>query len=811
MPNRFKNPRKVLTPEEELTQEITLYDEGFYANKFKPQLEKPLIEIKNLSVNFQRASKLFEAVKNVNLTIKKGEILGIVGESGSGKTTLGRSILGLWPHAKGGVFIDGRLVPQNKISSVSSKNIWVYKRGQMIFQDPTSSLNQKQKVYSIVSEGLFNFGTLKEEINNKIKKINEELILLEKEESYLKNPYLRIEDNFQQQLKDKYEDFIKQEAILNEEYNDLMELAAYRKSFFDEREKLLNEQQEIVRETKKSIKFLKQKTRSDKVLAKENSQSDKDFIKNAYEEDKREFAKMKEKFAKNPERVNGRVQKRIDTSYKNLLKPLRKVKVFSVFSILKIESFPQKIDSKTLQDYISNLEIWIDDNRERYQKEPDFFVLCNLLLDLKLLQLKQKEVLSVLNTRGFDFIYKYINEKVANRINSTLEKINDLDRIHHQFEKKKNDASLSQETAYYTHMLRYLAKYRNYMINQIEEYRFLRIEFKQKATEHNEDNIKELYDFLRTENKKYDLIYLSLLTWKNEQQQHLLSLKEKFLIAKNEAQLNFLNQSLERLDDSNPGLQNLDEEVKRIFATKFAALKKELITLRDVEVKKLKATRALPDQKKLQNLYGEMKAYEEEKEKLLKSLKSPKQLKEAAYEKVTDVLKTVGLNAEDINKFPGQFSGGQKQRIGIARTIITNPDFIVADEPISALDVSVQAQVINLLKDLQSQYNLTLIFIAHDLAMVNYISHKIAVIYRGNIVEYGKANRIYNNPIHPYTKSLIAAMPSIKEVGKKLEVSEYSWADHSYNEFSDVKMHQVDEEHFVFGTAKEIKAWTKEK
>ena len=808
MPNKFKNKRNTVKFEEELTQEITLYDEGFYANNFEQNVDQPLIEIKNLSVNFQRASKLFEAVKNINLTIQKGEILGIVGESGSGKTTLGRSILGLWPHAKGGVFIDGRLVPQDKISSVSSKNIWVYKRGQMIFQDPTSSLNQKQKVYSIVSEGLFNFGTLKEDINKKIKKINEELIELEKEEGYLKNPYLRIEDNYQKQLKDKYEEFLQKEAILNEDYNDLMELAAYRKSFFEEHEKILNNQQEIVRETKKSIKFLKQKMRSDKMLAKENSQSDRDFIKNAYEEDKHEFAKMKEKFANNPDRVNVRVQKRINTSYKNLLKRFHKIKMFSVFSILNIRAFADKIDAKTLQNYIFNLDDWINQNRTRYEQEPDFLALYNSLLDLKLLQSKQEKVLSVINTRGFDFIYKYINEKVASRINNILERINDLDRIYHQFEMKKNDANLSQQTAYYENMLGYLEKYRDYMVNQIEEYRFLRIGFKKKAIEHKEDNIKELYDFLKEENKKHDLIYLSLLTWKNDQCQHLLHLKEKYLLAKNEAQLNFLTQSLERLDDSNPELQNLDEEVKRIFNHDFALMKKELISMRDVEVKKLKATRALPDQVKLQNLYGEIKAYEEEKENLLKALKSPKQLKDLAYEKVTEVLKTVGLNSEDINKFPGQFSGGQKQRIGIARTIITNPDFIVADEPISALDVSVQAQVINLLKDLQKQYNLTLIFIAHDLAMVNYISHKIAVIYRGNIVEYGKAERVYNDPVHPYTKSLIAAMPSIKEVGKKLEVSEYSWSDHSYNEFSDVKMHQVDEDHFVFGTTKEIKAWT---
>ncbi len=811
MSNKFENDSKDIVIKNDHPYEVIFQDDRFQINDIQQQTTNPLIEIKDLSVNFQRASKLFEAVKNANLTIQKGEILGIVGESGSGKTTLGRSILGLWPHAKGGVFIDGKLVPQDKIASVSKKNIWVYRRGQMIFQDPTSSLNQNQKVYSIVSEGLFNFGTLKEEINIQIKEINKHLEALKKEEEYLKNPYLRIEDNYQQQLKAKYESFIKSEALLNEEYNDLIELISFRNAFLFDQQKLSKQHYEIMREAKKSLSLLKQKTRSDKILAKENSQSDNEFIKNAYNEDKHEFIKMKENFAKNPERVNNLVQKRINLFYKNLLKRLTKIKLFTTKEIFQVETLANDINPEIIEIYISNLKTWIDNNRARYEKEPDFLAVYNLFLDLKVLKLKQQTTLSVFNTRGFDFIYKYVNEKVANRINNTLEKIHDLDNIYAKYEAKRQQNNLSQGTLYFVSMLSYLEKYRSYMLNIIEEYRLLRIGFKEAAINHNEHDIKVLYNYLKSENKKHNLIFLSMLTWKHEQNQHLLNLKEKFLLAKNDAQLAFLNQGLNRLEESNPQIDNIDQKIKEIFAFELDAIKQELVEARDIEVKKIKANRTLPNQTKLQSLYGEMKAYEEEKEALLKTLKSSKKLDELAYEKVTEILKTVGLNAEDINKFPAQFSGGQKQRIGIARTIITNPDFIVADEPISALDVSVQAQVINLLKDLQKQYNLTLIFIAHDLAMVNYISHKIAVIYRGNIVEYGEAKEIYNHPVHPYTKSLIAAMPSIKEVGKKLEVSEYSWSDHSYNEFSDVSLHQINEGHFVFGTAKEIKKWTTKK
>lgn len=127
--------------------------------------------------------------------------------------------------------------------------------------------------------------------------------------------------------------------------------------------------------------------------------------------------------------------------------------------------------------------------------------------------------------------------------------------------------------------------------------------------------------------------------------------------------------------------------------------------------------------------------------------------------KVNELLKMVGLNPEHANRYPHEFSGGQRQRIGIARALAVNPRFIVCDEPISALDVSIQAQIVNLLKKLQKEQQLTYLFIAHDLSMVKYISDRIAVMYQGKIVELGTADAVYHQPFHPYTKSLLSAMP----------------------------------------------------
>ena len=143
--------------------------------------------------------------------------------------------------------------------------------------------------------------------------------------------------------------------------------------------------------------------------------------------------------------------------------------------------------------------------------------------------------------------------------------------------------------------------------------------------------------------------------------------------------------------------------------------------------------------------------------------------KKERMEKFYSVLEIVGLNREHANRFPHEFSGGQRQRIGIARALAVDPEVLVCDEPISALDVSIQAQVVNLLKDLQKERNLTLLFIAHDLSMVKYISDRVAVMYRGKVVELGTPEEVYNNPIHSYTKSLISAVPIADPTAKKHE------------------------------------------
>ena len=177
--------------------------------------------------------------------------------------------------------------------------------------------------------------------------------------------------------------------------------------------------------------------------------------------------------------------------------------------------------------------------------------------------------------------------------------------------------------------------------------------------------------------------------------------------------------------------------------------------------------------------------------------------------KIERIVKEVGLLPEHLTRYPHEFSGGQRQRVGIARSIVMEPEFIVADEPISALDVSIRAQVLNLLKMFQDERGLTYLFIAHDLSIVRFISDRIVVIYKGRVMEIAETEELFAYPLHPYTKSLISAIPvpdPIIEKEKKLFVYDKSMHDYSVEKPSLV---DIGNGHMIFGSPSEIEKYKK--
>lgn len=177
-------------------------------------------------------------------------------------------------------------------------------------------------------------------------------------------------------------------------------------------------------------------------------------------------------------------------------------------------------------------------------------------------------------------------------------------------------------------------------------------------------------------------------------------------------------------------------------------------------------------------------------------------------QKVAEILQKVGLAPEHAERYPHQFSGGQRQRVGIARALIMNPKLIIADECISALDVSIQAQVVNLMKDLQQESGCAYLFIAHDLSMVKYISDRIGVLHYGHLLETGTKDEIFDNPIHPYTKSLLSAIPIPNPTLEKKRVALSYDCKAAGVDYTKGVQHHVEGSHYVLATDEEFAMWS---
>ena len=237
--------------------------------------------------------------------------------------------------------------------------------------------------------------------------------------------------------------------------------------------------------------------------------------------------------------------------------------------------------------------------------------------------------------------------------------------------------------------------------------------------------------------------------------------KKKYLKAVNDVSFEvFENETFGLVGESGCGKSTLGRTIVKIYDPtegKIWFKGKDISTIKDEELKKFRKEAQMIFQDPYASLNARMTVGEIIKEPMdIHGLYSSNKEKE---EKASELLEIVGLKPDHIRRYPHEFSGGQRQRISIARTLALDPSFIVCDEPISALDVSIQAQIINLLEKIQAERNISYLFIAHDLGAVKHISKRIGAMYLGSLVEEGDSNELYHNPLHPYTKALLSAIP----------------------------------------------------
>ena len=250
------------------------------------------------------------------------------------------------------------------------------------------------------------------------------------------------------------------------------------------------------------------------------------------------------------------------------------------------------------------------------------------------------------------------------------------------------------------------------------------------------------------------------------------------IVAKNRAEIQSAVADHKKWSRTKKGQNQLTNEIQMIFQDPIASLDPRM-TVRDIIAEGL----------------------------IIRGIKDKEYIDQQVYK----ILETVGLVQEHATRYPHEFSGGQRQRIGIARAVIMNPELIIADEPISALDVSIQAQVINLMNELSEKMGLTIMFIAHDLAVVKYFSHRIAVMYYGKIVELATSDELFAHPFHPYTRALLSAIPLPDPVTEKnrKRIEYKPMLDHDYSK-EGPSMQEVYPGHYVYCNTEELEKYRKE-